>query len=256
MREQFTRYKLVILSALASWLAVVIVCFATPVAFSGYLKEDRFAPLWYYISESGGLIGTSLLILIISLGIAASGRNIGRKLILFFASVFFLGALLGSLAWLNEHVVKSRVKAQRPSHIYLGEIGVIDLNEFYSTGHDSLRKAILEKNVERAPAKVDHIYPAIVRHWVFESGYSFPSGHSQNAFLLATLVASILAIRLRSRARIILLVPFLWAAMVCISRVAIGIHTKYDVAAGALIGLLIASLLLVSGLLKWIFERK
>lgn len=256
MRDQFKRYRYVILSALASWAVVALVCFATPVAFSGFLKEDSLAPFWYYISESGGLIGTSLLIILIGLGIAATGRNIWRKIILFFVAIIFLGALLGSLAWINEHVVKPRVEAQRPSHIYLGEIGVIDLNEFYGIESDSLRQAILEKNVKRAPAKVEHIYPAIAQHWVFESGYSFPSGHSQNAFLLATLVSGILTIRLRSRSRILLLIPFLWAVMVCISRVAIGIHTKYDVTAGAFIGLLIASLLLASGVLKRIFERE
>ena len=254
MREQFSRYRFVILSALAALAVTAAVCFATPIEFSGFLKEDALAPFWYYLSESGGIYGTAALIVIISIGVAVTGSDIGRKLVFFFGTLIFLGVLLGSLAYFNEHLIKPAVKAVRPSHLYLANTGAVDLEALYNTQDDKERMALLRRSVEDAGDKLSHIHPAILKHWVFESGYSFPSGHSQNAFMLAILAAAILRERIRKGTSVVLMVPVLWAVMVCLSRVAIGIHTSYDVVAGAAAGLIIASIILVSGLMKKMFR--
>jgi undecaprenyl-diphosphatase len=63
--------------------------------------------------------------------------------------------------------------------------------------------------------------------------HSFPSGHAARAFLIATIAAGLgpawLAIGL-----------WIWAPVVALARVAMGVHFLSDIVAGALFGILIA----------------
>jgi undecaprenyl-diphosphatase len=58
--------------------------------------------------------------------------------------------------------------------------------------------------------------------------FSMPSGHTAAAFLMATLVASIYPV--------FAIVAFVWASLVGMSRVILGVHYPSDVLAGALLG--------------------
>jgi undecaprenyl-diphosphatase len=62
------------------------------------------------------------------------------------------------------------------------------------------------------------------------SGYSFPSGHSSNIFLAATILS------LQFRRKFYL---YLIASIAAFSRVYLGVHYPSDIAAGAALGLLI-----------------
>ncbi len=64
--------------------------------------------------------------------------------------------------------------------------------------------------------------------------FSFPSGHSSGAFLLAT----VLVVVYGGAAAVI----YLWAGAVALSRVLLGVHFPGDTAAGALIGSAVALL--------------
>jgi membrane-associated phospholipid phosphatase len=78
--------------------------------------------------------------------------------------------------------------------------------------------------------------------------HSFPSGHAARAFLIATITAGLgppgLAIAL-----------CLWAPLVALARVAMGVHYVSDIVAGALFGILVAviSLQMYMPLLNWVF---
>ncbi len=63
-------------------------------------------------------------------------------------------------------------------------------------------------------------------------GYGFPSGHAEQAFLTAFLLASYFSFRAYVRAGLYAL-----AALIALSRVYVGEHLPVDVVAGALIGL-------------------
>ena len=59
--------------------------------------------------------------------------------------------------------------------------------------------------------------------------FSFPSGHTLHAFLMVTLLASFFPM---------MVIPlYLWAALVGISRIYLGVHYLSDVFAGALLGI-------------------
>ncbi|MCD1295163.1 hypothetical protein CUJ83_09150 [Methanocella sp. CWC-04] len=66
--------------------------------------------------------------------------------------------------------------------------------------------------------------------FLFSSGYSFPSGHSQASFLIAVIIGSFLETRYR-------LIGYGLASIVGISRIHLGVHYPSDVIAGALLGI-------------------
>jgi undecaprenyl-diphosphatase len=79
--------------------------------------------------------------------------------------------------------------------------------------------------------------------------HSFPSGHAARAFLIATIATGLgptgLAIAL-----------WIWAPIVALARVAMGVHYLSDIVAGALFGILVAfiGLQVYPPLLSWIFN--
>jgi undecaprenyl-diphosphatase len=87
------------------------------------------------------------------------------------------------------------------------------------------------------------------RIYRFTDPHSFPSGHAARAFLIATIAAGLgpagLAIAL-----------WIWAPIVALARVAMGVHYLSDIVAGALFGILVAliGLQVYQPLLTWIFN--
>jgi undecaprenyl-diphosphatase len=72
---------------------------------------------------------------------------------------------------------------------------------------------------------------------------SFPSGHTLEAFALATALSLMF-----SRKKIVIPV-FIWAMLVAYSRMALGVHYPSDVLAGIIIGTFIG------WMIPWIFQR-
>jgi undecaprenyl-diphosphatase len=87
------------------------------------------------------------------------------------------------------------------------------------------------------------------RIYRFTDPHSFPSGHAARAFLIATVATALgpawLAIAL-----------WIWAPLVALARVAMGVHYLSDIVAGALFGILVASigLLIYQPLFQWVFS--
>lgn len=83
--------------------------------------------------------------------------------------------------------------------------------------------------------------PAPLRgHWQRETGYSFPSGHTLFSATWALLCTGLLWPRRRRAARAACAAAVLWGALVAVSRMTLGMHWPWDLAAGTLISWLLA----------------
>jgi undecaprenyl-diphosphatase len=73
------------------------------------------------------------------------------------------------------------------------------------------------------------------RVYRFTDPHSFPSGHAARAFLIATIAAGLgptwLAVAL-----------WIWAPLVALARVAMGVHYVSDIVAGMILGILVAAI--------------
>lgn len=78
--------------------------------------------------------------------------------------------------------------------------------------------------------------------------HSFPSGHAARAFLIATIATGLGPPGLAA-------VLWIWAPLVALARVAMGVHYLSDIIAGALFGVIVAwiGLQVYPPLLDWIF---
>ena len=78
--------------------------------------------------------------------------------------------------------------------------------------------------------------------------HSFPSGHAARAFLIATIAAGLGPAGLA-------LALWIWAPLVALARVAMGVHYLSDIVAGALFGIVLAliGLQVYPPLFNWIF---
>ena len=79
--------------------------------------------------------------------------------------------------------------------------------------------------------------------------HSFPSGHAARAFLIATIAAGLGPAWLAT-------LLWIWAPLVALARVAMGVHYLSDIVAGALFGVLVAviGLQIYGPLFEWLFQ--
>ncbi len=176
---------------------------------------------------------------------ALNQESTKEKVKAFFKSVLIVGALVAALAFFNEHVTKKALKLARPSHTYIVEQSGVhtSLDVFYKLNEPE-RQLFLQRMIEYNKKNFIQIDARVLDHWIEESGYSFPSGHSFNAFLLAYIMAYSMFHSTKKYVKLFYFIPFMWAVTVAVSRVAIGAHSILDVSFGAALGLVAGSLFL------------
>jgi len=212
----------------------------------------------YGITQSGGWLGSLIAVLIISMAYAFIPLHPRGKLIMFVRTLVSLVVVLGAFAKLNETMIKSRFAVSRPSHQYI-------IRESQSTAKlDSIyhlvvpeRRLFFQKMLDQDTVHFSSIDPIILAHWVDEAGYSMPSGHTFNAFLLATMLSFSLFELNQRRITVWHYAPMLWAALVGLSRVVLGVHTPLDVSIGGALGLVVAhGLLAIPAINRMLVPRR
>jgi phosphatidylglycerophosphatase B len=132
-----------------------------------------------------------------------------------------------------KSVIKEQVQEPRPFVIWLEAEHHIDNRFFYS-----LPRAERRELVKQQLQSQSMIPPWLSRHWQFETGFAFPSGHTIFAASWALLAVGLLWPRRHYKTVVLLM---LWAQGVMISRLVLGMHWPRDLIASILIsGLLVA----------------
>ena len=220
-------------------------------SFSGFQTEQPFSRIWLLISDSGAQWGIGFTLLLATALVAS--KHTGLKVRTLKAIQFLSGlfAMLLFFALINEFATKPVAGKHRPFVIKLEKEGLLVGKELYGKGGKAERTQFLEKLFKENANHplIQSVHPLVRRHWEAQTGFSFPSGHSQNAFLFAMILGYLIG-ELVSNGRRWIWVPFLWAGAICLSRVALGVHSPLDITIGALTGGLIGGLILKLGLLN------
>ncbi len=248
---------------LVAGIPAIITFLLIPLAFVSPLIDSTRAPFFdltqsfsqvaYWMSESGGkigapIVGVLMLVLLVSRVECTNSRR-GREAGIV---VLIVAVCAGGGAALNEHIVNAQLKIPRPNIIWLaGENGSGPLGmtskAFYEIGDKATRGEVLSNvlNGKQAPVPMS---PAIEAHWIAETGYSLPSGHSFSAMFFATFFLAIATTYVTTKRRWVFYALLPWALVVCYSRPILRLHTPADITIGALQGLLL-------GFLAWVVAR-
>lgn len=258
MPFKFNFIKAVFYTAVIALITLGAIVYFIPIAFTACSPHSLWANMAYIFTTSGGPLGFFTLLVITAFFYASTAATGREKTAVFFKSVIALALFFGALAFVNENYTKRILKAQRPSHLYMlnktGLTSVID--SLYELDKES-RQKYFSKLLQNNPLKFQQIDTDIQHHWIEEAGFSFPSGHTFNAFLFAMILAyAIKHNRSRQKLQNLYVIPFVWALAVGVSRVAMGAHSAFDVTAGAALGLLTGFLFLYLDLTRHWLTRK
>lgn len=235
-----------------------LVIFTFNLAFSATHIESFWTNIAYFITESGGTIGSSIGITIACYLYTVQEEGWKNKLQVFIKSFVGLALIIGLFAAINEKLTKPVLKLERPSHKeMLSRLQMENLvDSLYSLSKDE-RIAFFGLETEKRAELFKNIDPMVLRHWVLEGGYSFPSGHTFNAFLLAMIFAfGIMHNTHKKQWQNLYPLPLLWATMVGISRVALGAHSIVDVSIGGLMGVCLGALLIYLDITRQLITHK
>jgi len=213
-----------------------------PVSFAAVFKESIWVDVGFILTESAGKYGTAAIILITSFCYTIRVESKIMKLHTFIKSFVAVSLFIGALAFVNEYLTKPLLKEVRPSHHYIAnQLGVSHQLDSVYQFTKTQRKYYFDQLIQNNETYFSNIDIKVLHHWIEEAGYSFPSGHSFNAYLLATVMAFSIFNATNKKLHKYFWAPFLWAFMVALSRVAIGAHNPLDVIVGALAGFTISA---------------
>lgn len=246
MKKRIRKNNFIFITSLISYALLLILVIFFPLEFSGYRNSDSLAPMWYFITESGGFFGSALILIALIAYLYFHFRSSGKRMkYLFELIILIIVVELSSLAF-SQLYTKEIVREPRPSQMYFVEKGVIEKGglQFFSMPMNEKKNYLRQKADERK-SDLDDVYPPILDSWSYDASFSFPSGHSQSSYFLGVMIAFIMLRVLPDRKKLLAIVPLIWALLVSLSRVIIGVHYPRDVIAGAAVGIIFAFLLIL-----------
>lgn len=163
--------------------------------------------------------------------------------------------MISLVSLLNEHVVKPGFHVFRPNILQLASAPPdrpalkMTAADFYELPDKNARSHYLARVLNADDYNGPKLPPLVKQHWINETGYSFPSGHTTAAMALAGFFLALALSRFNGRQLIPYLLLPLWGLLVAWSRTVLQVHTPLDVLAGGAQGMMI-------GLLAWVLYRR
>lgn len=190
-----------------------------------------FDHLLFIITESGSAPYFALITsLVLAIWLSMRCKLLKHHWVVIFLSVFLLQG--------TTQVIKSTIKTlweePRPYMSYMVEKGV-ELEPFYELSRKE-RGVVIQKTLVD-----DKTTPQwLEQHWQKETGYSFPSGHTIFAVMWAFIIVGFLTREKDSKTPLAMGIMILWAGLMMISRMRLGMHFPIDLFVSTLIGYPIA----------------
>lgn len=187
----------------------------------------------YLITETGSAPYFAVIVsLILSIWLSMRCKCLQHHWVILFLSIIFLQA--------TTQIIKSGAKAiweePRPYMSYVVEKGV-DTTAFYEVDRNE-RSVILESVLD-----TDTNTPSwLQNHWQNETGYSFPSGHTIFAVIWAFIIIGFLTREKDSKTWLAMIIMTLWAGLMMVSRVRLGMHFPIDLLVSTIIAYIVALL--------------
>ncbi|MCW3806027.1 phosphatase PAP2 family protein [Plebeiibacterium marinum] len=243
-------------------VAVLIVLFTN--LYSVYMLANAgsfVSGLLLLITHSGDALSVAFLVLLFVFFVSKRVKSYKNRLFTIVVLWLFLLIVLGGVALLNEHLFKTTFHVHRPSiEIMKQQVG-FDSDKMYQLDSKELRRGYLKDFFEsRDDVRLEydgkHVTESVLKLWKYEVGYSFPSGHATNAFLLAIVICYLLSYLYKGSGAVLYGCIYLWAVWVAMSRVMLGVHSALDISFGALWGTLLGVAFVKSGSIKSVFLNK
>ncbi len=232
---------------LSSARFVLPACAALPLTY--LLPQVRLdgvlACFAYWIAESGSKLGVPVIVIVMTgLVVGRHGVPGKRRLLETAVIVIVLSVVLGGGAYVNEHMIKPWFAAARPNVLELADAGALEMTvgAFYALPDKQTRSRHLRAVLTDERFKAVSLHPLVQEHWIRQSGFSFPSGHSLSAMLCATFFLAMGLDLYLGRRRWPFYVLVLWAILVCYSRTILRVHSTIDVSLGGLEGVVLGAL--------------
>ena len=197
---------------------------------------------WMF-AESGQTLGivtiaTALVLVLVSQpGLSSRSRLLEVAVMIAVSLLVLYGGKL-----LNDHVVKPEIGVARPNIVQLSELGLLgmDVDSFYEMSQASRSEHLDNIKSESGFGELV-MRPEVRDHWVKETAFSRPSGHSLASLTFATFFLSMALSSLSGWRRwpFYLLVP--WAVCVCLSRAILRVHWPADILIGGLAGIVVGA---------------
>jgi len=149
---------------------------------------------------------------------------------------FWIPLYLGVIAW-----ILTRYKASLSSYILLFLFSGIILTDMVSS-------QVFKKWIQRTrPCNSSAMEHVVKERITCRYSFSFPSSHATNHFAIATLLCGLLKISGRKS-----WFWYLWAVLISLAQVYVGVHYPLDIIAGALLGIVLMRAYI--GLIRTVYE--
>ncbi len=208
------------------------------------------------VTQSAGKYGIPWICIALT-ALVVSRRSIrwNQRVIEALVIVLAIALLLGGGAYLNEHIVKPTFAVYRPNIIELAQTPPeapalkMSAEAFYALPDKAARSEYLQSIL--TPEVL--LRECVRDHWITETGYSFPSGHSFAAMMFATFFLAMGLSHFSGKRLWLFYLLLPWAVAVCFSRPILRVHSPTDVCVGGLEGVVVGILAFL--LVRWVLAR-